>query len=217
MAAGDIAKALRDTVRARMGEPSETGLETVDIYLFLNEAQHNLMWRLHDGAMPEMSGIATGTLTNSRVALPADYLREWLVQIGATDEVAQLWDVSELDALDNNTLTAPAADNVYYFLWKDPTDGALRLNVEMGNPASAAAYDIFYMKIAVDMSDSVDPVLTEDKHDLLVDFAVMRCREQRHEWAEAQRILNGYLHKVNQLNSRYSDGYLHEASAGDVR
>jgi len=216
MAAGDIAKSLRDTVRARIGEPSETGVETVDIYAFLNEAVYDVMWRINDGAMPEMTDLATGTLTNSRVALPATFWREWLVQIGASDYVAQQWDISELDALANNTLTAPSATNPYYFVWYNVTDAAIRLHVEVGNPADSSAYDIFFVKTPTDMSDSVDPELTAALHELLVDYCTMRCREQRGEYGEAERLRRGYIAKIDAINSRYREGSRNEGRGGDA-
>jgi len=214
--AGAVAQGLRDRVRARVGKPSESGLETVDIYAWLNEAQHELIWRLNDGAIPEMTAIATGVLTNSRVALPTLYWRDWLLQIGTTDKVATRWDVTELDALDNNTLTLPAADNPYYFVWYHPTDAAVRLQVDISSPTSTDAYDLYYVKTPTDMSDSVDPVLTAEKHELLLDFAVIRYREQRGEYPEAQRIWNGYIAKINAWNSRYAPGSRHEGGAGDA-
>lgn len=204
MAAGDISKALRDRVRAHLGEPSQEGILSSDIYAFLNLAQHNVVRRLNDNAMPEMCAIATGSLSSSMAALPATFVRERFVEIGATNIRARRWDISELDALDNNTLTEPSSSNPYYFIWYSTGAAGLRLQVDVGLPTSTLGYRLHYVKQPTDMSDSVDPVLSAEKHGLLVSYALWLAWHQLEEPKEAERQWAEYVKQVNRINSRHS-------------
>jgi len=204
MAAGDTADALRDRVRAYLGEVSESGILTADIWKFLNRAQHNLVRRLNDNAMPEMLAVASGTLTNSRVALPSDFVRERFVEFGATDIRSRRWNISELDALDNNTLTAPSTTTPFYFLWYDVTDGALRLKMEVGDDASTGAYKLHYVKQPTDMDTDTDPILSADKHHLLIYYALWLGWHQLQEPEQAERMWAQYIQGINRINARHS-------------
>lgn len=204
MAAGDVSKALRDRVRAYLGQVSQEGILSADIYKFLNRAQHNLVRRLNDNAMPEMLEVVSGTLTNSRVALPSDFVRERFVEFGASDIRARRWNISELDALDNNTLTVPSSTNPYYYIWYDATDAALRLQMEVGSPTSSGGYKFHYVKQPTDMSDSADPILRSDKHHLLIYYALWLAWHQLQDGAMAEYMWGEYIKGANRINGRHS-------------
>jgi len=217
MAAGDVSDALVDRVRAHVGQPSQNGILTVDIFKFLNLAQSNLVRRLNDNAMPELCAIASGTLTASRVGLPSDFMRERFVEVGASNIRARQWDISELDALDNNTLTVPSTTNPYYFIWYNATDAALRLQVELNVPASTSAYKLHYVKQPADMTTSVDPVLGVEKHGLLVEFALWLAWHQIGEAEEAERHWALYVEGINRVNARHRfGGRRNEGKPGDI-
>lgn len=203
MATGDVSKALRDRVRAYLGQVSQEGILSVDIYKFLNRAQHNLVRRLNDNAMPEMLEVASGNLTASRAALPSDFVRERFVEFGASDIRAERWNISELDALDNNTFTVPSTTNPYYYIWYDASDAALRLQMDVG-ASSTGAYKLHYVKQPTDMSDAADPILRSDKHHLLIYYALWLAWHQLHEAAQAEYMWGEYIKGVNRINGRHS-------------
>jgi len=204
MAAGDISDGLRDRVRAYIGQASQSGILAADIFKFLNRGQHNLVRRLNDNAMPELLAIASGTLTNSRVALPADFVRERFLDIGATEIRATRWDITELDALDDNTLFVPSLSDPFYYIWYDVTDVALRLQVDVNSAASTAAYKLHYVKQPTDMTTDADPLIRADKHHLLVYYALWRCWHQRQEAKEAERMWGEYIRGINRINARHT-------------
>jgi len=216
MATGDVSKALRDRVRQRVGQASQDGLLPEDIYAFLNRAQYDLGWRLHDAAMPEMTDIASGNLTASRVALPADFWRERTVDVGATNVVATRWNITELDALDDNTLLTPSAANPYYYIWEQAADGATRLLVDVSDAASTLAYRIRYLKNPTDMSDTADPLYKSNKHSMLVEFAVMMYHQMKLNDGERGRSWQQYLAQIIAINTRYMPGYLFQGVPGDT-
>jgi len=203
MPAGDISKTLMSRVRSRVGQRTQQGILDVHLYLFLNRAQQDLMWRLHDAAMPEMTDIAAGTLTNSRVGLPADFMRERLCLVGSGTVQARRIGLTDLDSLTRDTLMAASADNPYYYIWENATDNAKRLHLEIGAPTSTAAYQLYYIKQPTDMDDLTDPILGSDKYNLLVDFAVKRVREMQGEYEEAGGIWKQYVGGIGKINSRY--------------
>ena len=49
--AGEVSQALKADVRSRIGEPSEQGVLTSEIYGALNEAQRELLNQLNDVAL----------------------------------------------------------------------------------------------------------------------------------------------------------------------
>lgn len=201
--AGEITQALRDRVRSRIGEASKQGILDQEIYDFLNMAQRDLALRLHDAAIEELTQIATGTLTNSRVALPSGLVRERLVKVGANDIPAKRWDVSQLDAVANNVMQQPSLADPYYFIWYNATDAAVRLCLEVGNASSSDPYDVYYAKMPTKITAAVDPDYNEEWHDLIVDMAVALCRMAKAEAEEYQRMRNEYLRKTAEANSRY--------------
>ena len=217
MAAGDVSKSLVDLVRAHLGEASQQGMLTVDIYAFLNRAQYQVARRLNDNAIPELCEIATGSLTNSRVGLPSDFIRERYVDIGATNIRARRWNISELDALDNNTLYTPSPTKPYYYIWYNATDAALRLHVDISAPTSSSAYALHYIKAPTDMSDSLDPILTADKHGMLVACTLWMCWHQMGQPKEAERQWREFIKLVNAQNSRHRrGGRRNESKPGDI-
>lgn len=217
MAAGDVSQALRDLVRAHLGQPSQEGILTSDVYAFLNRAQFQVVRRLNDNAMPELCEVATGTLTNSRAALPTDFVRERYLEIGSDNVRARRWDISQLDALDNNTLFEPSATKPYYYIWHNPTDGATRLHVEIGDPTSSEAYKLHYVKAPTAMDDSTDPIIAADKHPLIVACALWMCWHYMRQPEEAEYQWGEFIRLVNAMNSRHSrGGTRNESTPGDI-
>lgn len=203
-------------MRAHTGQVSESGLLEVDIFYFLNLAQSNLVRRLNDNAIPELCAIATGSLTAARVALPSDFMRERFVEFGASSIRARRWDISELDALDTNTLTTPSTTNPFYYIWYNATDGALRLHIDVG-ATSTAAYALHYVKQPADMTTSVDPVIGKDKHGLLVEYALWLAWHQLGQPEEAERHWALYIEGINRINARHRfGGSRNEDKPGDI-
>lgn len=216
MAAGDITKALSDQVRARLGEASKQGLLDDDIYAHMSRGQYDLAWRLNDGLIPELTKEASGNLASSRATLPGDFLRERLVMIGATDVVARRASITELDALDDNSLWLPSLTNPFYYIWYNITAAAVVLLVDVSNAASTDAYKLKYVAKPTEVDASTDPDYDSNLYGLIVDFAVMRGRQMQKEYAEAERLWRRYQDQVRVMNSRYELGRLHEDVPGDV-
>jgi len=218
MAAGDLSDALRDRVRQRVGQSSQSGLLDEDIFAFLNRAQYDLGWRLHDAAMPELTEVASGSLTASRVALPTDFWREVTVDIGtgSSRQTCVRWPVTQLDALDNNTLLTPSTSSPYYFIWYQATDGALRLIIDLGNAASTSAYQLRYVKLPTTMTTDVDPLYKSDKYGMIVDFACMMYHQMKGNDAQRARLWQQYIAQIITVNTRYMPGTLHEGKPGDI-
>ncbi len=215
MPVGDISKALKSRVRAILGQPSKQGVEDAWIYLHLNRAQYDLGWRLCDAAMPELTAVATGNMTASAIALPSDFWRERELYVGAEGVRARRWPVSQLDALATNVHITPSADMPFYYIW-DTGAGTVKLLVDIGSPTSTAAYELFYVKCPTAMSDTSDPVWSEECCDLLVMFAVARFRESAREYQEAERVWRAYRDAIAVVNSRHEDGTLYEGTPGDA-
>jgi len=217
MAAGDVTDGLVDLVRAHLGQASQAGMLTVDILKFLNMGQAAVVRRLNDNAMPELCAVVSGTLTASRVAFPADFMRERFVEFGATDIWARRWNITELDALDNNTLTAPSLTTPYQYTWKNVTDNALRLHIAVAAPTSTGAYKLHYVKQPADMTTDVDPVIGRDKHGLLVEFALWLSWIQRGQAEEGERHWALMIDGINRINARHSrGGSRNESKSGDI-
>lgn len=222
MAAGDLTDTLVDRVRSRTGQPSKQGILDDEILAYLNRGQMDLHLRLNDNAMPLLKAQATGNLTASRVALPTDFSRMVLVRIGADKIVARPWEVLELDTLEDNVYHLPSLSNPYYFLWYNATDEDIRLQVEVSAPASTAAYIVDYIKRPAEIDTDTDPVYSTHLHNLLVDFAVARCREQRKEYPEARRVTRLYYERIMAINTRHRtlpgpyEEKPHDAPAGDI-
>ncbi len=210
--AGETTQALRDKVRERLGKASEYGFTDDALYSYLTEAQRAIIAMLPDAALPGATATATGNLTASEAALPSDFWRERLVLVGDDEIEAKPWSVAEADLL--NYLT-PSATNPYYFIFYSATAGGVRLIVQQGDPSSTAAYKVLYVKVPPALSDTVDPVLSSAYHEAMVDFAVMRCREARTEWAEADRLLTQFQRCMAAVASRYVPGLEHDIRPGD--
>ena len=214
--AGEITEALRDRVRSRLGQVSKQGLLAEHIYSHMNRGQSDMAWRLNDGAMLELTKQASGNLSSSRVSLPADFLRERIVMVGATDIVARRPNISELDALDDNTLFVPSATNPFYYIWHNETADEVMLLVDVSDAASTLAYKLNYVAKPTDVSESVDPDFATNLHNLIVDFAVMRGRQMAKDYAEAKRVWNDYQDQIRIINSRFEPGRRHEGVPGDT-
>ena len=202
MAAGDKSDALLDRVRARIGEPSKSGILDDVLWQFVNLAQLDLIERLDDNDIPELTEIASGSLTNSRVGLPADFLRPRLLLIGSNEIPARRWPVHELDALEGSTVYVPSLTDPYYYIWRDATDDAIRLKVEVGNASSTDAYKLFYTKLPAAIDTDTDPDFGDHLHDLLVDYTVSLCRMVAKEYGERDRVRRQYFDQVATFSSR---------------
>jgi len=193
-------------VRYATGQASTQAFTDNAIVAHLNRAQEFLLWTLMVGAMPEMTETATGTLTNSRVALPADFAYEQAVEVGATLVTARPIAITELDAVDNSRIPqwAASAEQPWYYIWKNATDSAVRLHILVGAPSSAAAYSLRYVKKPAELAATgSNPVWNERACDLLVDFAAMRVNENLGNHAEKRRRMQNITNRIALINSRF--------------
>jgi hypothetical protein len=205
---------LMGRVRFSTGQHSEQSQQDEEVLAHLNRGQEFLIWALAVSAMPEMTETATGSLTNSRVALPNDFAFEQLVEVGSTLVTCRPYPVSKLDALEGGiTQFTPSTSQPYYYIWYNRTDGADRLHILLGNDSSTAAYSLRYVKKPTDLDLTAnDPVWNERANDVLVDFAAMRVMENMGNIAEAQRRWRELiLPRIARINGRHrADGKRHE-------
>ncbi len=208
MAAGDITKELEARVRSRTGLRSQQGVLSVHIYAFLSRACHDLMLRLHDAAITEMQGVATGNLSASKAALPADFLRDRQLFIGTGANMVQARRIGlmDLDSIETDVLMVASTSNPYYWIWHNESAGAPRLIVEMNAPSSTSAYSLYYMKRPSAVDEETDPDLAADKHNLLVDYAVRRVLQMEWREDEAAEVWKRYIESIVAINSRYRAG-----------
>lgn len=191
-------------VRYKAGLQSIQAVANEDIVAHLNRGQEFLMWGLHVSAMPEMSELASGTLTNSRVGLPADFGFEQLVEVGSTLKTARPVAPSQLDQLSNIPQHAPSATQPWYYIWHNATDNARRLHIEIGAPASTAAYELRYIQSPTDIDlVSSNPEWRERYNDLLVDFAVSRLLDGEGNRAAGRRIFFSVVARMTEINQRW--------------
>lgn len=225
MATGDTTDTLTTRVRSRIGEPSKQGINDEEIWAYLSYAQRDLAMRLNEAAIPELTPVTESTLTNSRAAVPSspELQRIRLLQVGANNIPARRWPVVWRDALTDNAHINPSAAEPYYWLWYDSDDGAVRLNVEIDDATSTAAYRLHYVETPDDVygsasGDAADPSLHERWHGLMVDLAVALARSAKGEWGEYDRVRRKYLARARTQNSRYSATGMRpvDAESGDV-
>lgn len=212
MAAGDISKALVVNVRRRLGEQATSGLADAEIYQMLERGQRALGWLLRDAAIPDLTGYATGTLTASEAALPTDFWRVRALVVGGV--VAKAWPIEEEGELGVG-MVQPSATDVYYKIWWDTATSLPKLLVKIGDDASTAAYEVFYIRVPADISSTVDPVLGTPLHDLIEDFAVIECLKLRKRHDEAAIETGYFLRRVAIVNSRFGGAPAFEGEAGD--
>jgi len=217
MAAGDITKAMRDRVRATLGEYSQQGVGDAEIYLHMNRAGYDVGWRLADAAIPEMTKRATGSMTSNQITLPSDFWRERVVYIGSALVMAKWWPISQLDALygiqgSTSTVHVPSATEPYAYIWPAAESAAVKINV-LG-PAATATYELYYQIKPTDMSASVDPVYSTTTCDAIVMFTVARFREQAKNFPESERVFRQYREKCMVTNSRFAPGKRYEGAPG---
>lgn len=211
MAAGDRTARLVAQVRSRIGEITAQGIPNSDILAYLNEAQADLCWQLNDAALAVLSEQYAGALTidEAGYALPTDFLRERLVVYKT--KVATRVRVSDLADLTLNTYRVPTEANPSYYLW----DGC-QLWLRAGLKTSGL-YNLYYQRSPVAMSATVDPELPEEHNDLLVTFAVSRCREATGDFGESERLWAQYLTSASTINSRHYHGTPFDGVPGDRR
>jgi len=215
MAAGDITKELRDNVRVRVGEASQSGILDAQIVAYMNAAMDDLLIRVDNAPFSSCTATDTGNLTEAAepchtgavsATLPTDFIRE--ITVFYVDEQANLIEVSRLDEIDNSSHREPSATNVYYYIW----DGSLF--AEAG-AVTTKAYTLHYIQRPTEMSLTVDPTVSDEFHGLIEDFAVARCREQLGQFEEKQRILQHYSNRCLVLNSRWK-APAYEGMPGDA-
>lgn len=211
MAVGDRTDQLIAQVRSRIAEPSEQGTLDTDIVAFLNEGQLDLCLQVDDAALGCLGEQVTAALTldEAPYTLPTDFMRERIVTYKT--KVARRLRVVDLGALIWNVYMTPKETRPFYYLWDGPS-----LWLRAGTK-TAGNYILNYLKIPTDMSTSVDPTLTSEFDQLLVTFAVMRCREATGDSVESERLWVEYLDRCTVLNSRYSGGLPYDGVAGDRR
>ena len=210
MAAGDVTKALRNAVRARIGPASTLGFTDAQIYSYLSYSQHDIAWRVPDAALNELTSVASGNLAGSSFTVPTDFLRERLVKVGTTGVVAGRVSVAEQKSI---SALEPTATNPFYYLWYDGSTVKFRLFV--GNDVSTLAYTLMYVAAPTAVDASTDPLLNTGLHGLMVQFAVRRCRELRGEYDLAQVELAAYLASVSVVAFRYGHTKRNDGAPGD--
>jgi len=218
MAAGDITDALVDRVRNRIGEPSKQGVLDEEIHAYLSFAQRDIAMRLNEAAIPELTPVTSGSLSSSRATLPSDLQRIRVLQVGTNGYPARRWPVVWRDALSNNSLVNPSAEEPYYWLWYNTTAAAVVLNVEIDDATSTADYDLHYVETPADVDTDTDPQLSTRWHGLMVDLAVALARSAKGEWGEYDRVRRKYLSRARVQNNRYSGRGLRalDEEPGDV-
>ena len=115
--AGEVSQALKADVRSRIGEPSEQGVLTKEIYGALNEAQRELLNQLNDVALTAVMEEYPISITADEMpyAYPTDLQRLRGVKYKTVE--AKPWPVRHLGALANNVLHTPSETNVYLIQW----------------------------------------------------------------------------------------------------
>lgn len=209
MAAGDISQALLARVRSRFGTGATYGLTDDEVYHHLNRGQLDLMWRMNPALLDCYTASASGSLVSSRFAIPSDFWRERLLLVGGVK--AKRLEITELGSL--GPMNA-AADQPYYYIWYNATDGAIKFHVEIGDAASTAAYVLYYLKSPAGITSSVDPLLPASLQDLLVEFAISRVYANQREYQAAGQAMERYLQRCTRLNTRYLTGEWHEGPPG---
>jgi|GEM_PF-5036250 len=201
-------------VRYATGQASQQAFTDDAIVGHLNRAQEFLLWTLMVGAMPEMTETVTGSLSSSRVALPADFAYEQAVEVGSTLVTARPIAITELDAVDNSRIPQWAAslEQPWYYIWKNATDGAVRLHILVGDDDADDAYALRYVKKPAELAATgSDPVWNERACDLLVEFAAMRVNENIGNHAEKRRRMQNITNRIALINSRFvREGTRHE-------
>lgn len=200
-------------VRFITGQASEQGVTDSDIVAHLNRGQEFLVWSLMASAMPEMCETATGSLNASRVALPSDFCFEQAVEVGTSLITARPYPVTQLDALEDGHIPqfAPSAEQPYYYIWHNATDGAKRLHILLGAPTSTAAYSLRYVRKPTDLdTTSEDPAWNERLCDVLVDWGAMRVHEHLKNFEEMDYRWTLIVDRLRTINSRFQVGQRHE-------
>ena len=295
MAAGDISDTMVTNVRQRLGEWATSGLLTAEIFTALNQGQLDIANSLPDGALDDLTNLATGNLTASRVAKPSDILRMRLVLIAGVK--AKRRNVSEFP------ITGASAANVHYSIWYgtgteltvsaagtgacDGTYGVVGLKngkllykhstadywiwytlagvwhlidapefnghtvyyhstdadvlgtwlvdvgspaptvvrssaavyviVDLGDAASTAAYELWYIREPTTITTSIDPDFGSTNRGLVEDFAVVECLRLRQRGAEADRVEAAYHTRLRIISSRYTGEKPYEGEPGDPK
>lgn len=197
-------------VRARIGEPSQQGVQNSEIVGYLNEAQMDLCAQLNDAALYSLLVEQTAALTLDALpyALPAMFMRGRALKYKTI--VAQRWPIVALDTLTNDALHIPSEAKPFYYLW----DGQLWI---VAGTKTAGSYYLHYYATPTDMTEaaSSSPSHPMELDSLLVAFAVSRCREAKGESAESERLWQEYLGRCQLINSRYNGKLPIDGVAGD--
>jgi len=215
--AGEISQGLLARVRSRINEPSAGEWADSEIYANLSRGQTDLVTnQLCDGALTGLREIVEGTLVGAQnpYDLPADFLRARVVYYKGI--WARRWEKRYIAALGEGTATAnvhvsPSETNPYYYIHADQIVFAVGAVTQ----TNGDKYELFYVKSPTDVTTSVDPLLPAYLHGLMVDFAVSRCREQAHDFGEAEAVMRYYLEMASRVNARYRGSMAYDGPGGD--
>ena len=216
--AGEVSQALKADVRSRIGEPSEQGVLTSEIYGALNEAQRELLNQLNDVALTAVMEEYPISITADEMpyAYPTDLQRLRGVKYKTVE--AKPWPVRHLGALANNVLHTPSETNVYLIQWSQAAPNAGNFFLRAGSKVIGGGSEIVvrYLETPAVMSDTVDPsFLGNNLHGLMVTHAVMRMREKQNKDEEAERLWSEFNEGCAILNSRSQPVPPYDAKPGD--
>lgn len=186
-------------VRARIGETEALDRLDSDIYTWLTEAQADLASRsLPDAALLGCTDIWDGVFVPGTYDydLPTDFLRDRYVEVGTYP--ARRIDLSQLDSLVFNNYWIAAGTRPKYAL----VGGGIRFFTNNVTPA-VLTFKVFYVKRPPTITATVQPLVHETLHGLLVDWAVARAREQVRQFEESARQFAHYNQRVEVVTQRY--------------
>ena len=214
MAAGDVSKVMKATVRSRIGDLAGTTWTDDEIYAHLNAAQYALAQNLCDAALWQLTKADSTTLAGAQdnYDLPSDFLRERLVKYKGI--VARRWPVEELDALRANPQTAPSETNPFYYIWVND----VVFDVSAVTQGNGDEMEIWYIAEPTEMDDDTDPDLGTQFHNIIEDRAVALCLEHgQGEWDEAKEQTAHFLEQCILINSRYAGKPAYDGVPNDPR
>lgn len=182
MAAGDNAKIIKATLRARLGDRDGSRWSDAELYVYLNEAFMELALALPDNALPHLTSVDSDTLVAGRnnYDLPSDFLRARLVKY--KDIVAKHWPAQEREALRADSLLVPSETNPFWYI----EDGDIYFEVSAVTQSGAETYELWYIKQPTTISDTADPDLPAHYWDLVETYAFSRCMEPERNFDMAE-------------------------------
>lgn len=219
--AGEISQAMRDRVRARLGDKGATNTSWSDaaLFRFLNHGFQVLVAKkLPDAAVPYLTDVDEVTLIDGRksYALPTDFLRARRLEYKGLP--AKRWPIHDLRALRRNVNYNPSETDPYFYIWNN--------NVYFENPvtqAGAEVYHLWYVRRPVAISATVDPELPRPFFEPVETFAVSRALEAisgpdepgQAAMAEAKRQMALFDELCYVMASRFRPGRPYDGTPND--